>query len=275
MTREAWLRAHPFLAPIGRFVAQVEGALATIAAPPPELPQWDEHAAEYAEGVPLLLGSAVAIDCGPGGTLAWELVERLAAAPAGGEAAADVGALCAQLRAEPDPARSVADSLLGTGSFAPAEPGLLRHLGWTAMHRWLRPLAAAFVRWRDEERWLRRHCPMCGALPAMAVLVGAESGRMRFLCCGQCGSRWRHRRTACPFCEADSQKVSILTVQSEPRLRIEYCEACRAYLKCAAVDEELLLADWTSLHLDVLAHDRGLIRNAMSLYDVDAIIRPA
>ena len=32
----------------------------------------------------------------------------------------------------------------------------------------------------------------------------------------------------------------------------------------------MLLADWTSLHLDVIAQDRGLKRLAASLYDFDA-----
>jgi len=31
-----------------------------------------------------------------------------------------------------------------------------------------------------------------------------------------------------------------------------------------------LLADWTSLHLDVVAADRGLERKAASLYEIDA-----
>jgi FdhE protein len=33
----------------------------------------------------------------------------------------------------------------------------------------------------------------------------------------------------------------------------------------------VLLADWTSLHLDVLAKDRGLKRLADSLYDLEGI----
>jgi FdhE protein len=33
-------------------------------------------------------------------------------------------------------------------------------------------------------------------------------------------------------------------------------------------DEDLLLADWTSIHLDILAQDRGLTRMAASLYQI-------
>ena len=34
--------------------------------------------------------------------------------------------------------------------------------------------------------------------------------------------------------------------------------------------ETVLLADWTSLHLDLLARDRGLRRMAASLHEVEA-----
>lgn len=37
-------------------------------------------------------------------------------------------------------------------------------------------------------------------------------------------------------------------------------------------NESLLLADWTSLHLDLLAHRSGLKRQAMSLYDLDSLL---
>jgi hypothetical protein len=35
--------------------------------------------------------------------------------------------------------------------------------------------------------------------------------------------------------------------------------------------EAVRLADWTSLHLDLLARDRGLKRMAASLYEVDVV----
>jgi hypothetical protein len=49
-----------------------------------------------------------------------------------------------------------------------------------------------------------------------------------------------------------------------------YCEKCQGYLKTYEREgnEVVLLADWTSLHLDLLARDRGLKRLAASLYEV-------
>ena len=41
-------------------------------------------------------------------------------------------------------------------------------------------------------------------------------------------------------------------------LRIDHCESCRGYLKTydGQGNETLWLADWSSLHLDLIAHDR-------------------
>ena len=105
----------------------------------------------------------------------------------------------------------------------------------------------------------------------MAQLVGNDPGRLRVLSCGCCRTRWRYRRTGCPFCEnRDDHRLAALDVEGEGGLRLDYCEACRGYLKTynGTGSESVLLADWTSVHLDVLARDRGLERRAASLYDV-------
>jgi FdhE protein len=149
----------------------------------------------------------------------------------------------------------------------------LRFLGWTVLSRALRPVVESFTGWRDDERWLRRYCPICGAGPAMAQIAGTEA-RQRLLCCGRCNTRWRWRRTQCPFCENDSQRLAGIRIEAEPALRIDHCTECRGYLKTyvGQGQESLLLADWTSLHLDLLAHERGLERKATSLYDLDSLV---
>ena len=103
----------------------------------------------------------------------------------------------------------------------------------------------------------------------MAQLVGIDPGRLRLLSCGRC--RTRYRRTGCPFCEnRDDHRLAVLDVEGEDGLRIDYCESCRGYLKTynGVGHETILLADWTSLHLDVIARDRGLKRLAGSLYEL-------
>ena len=139
------------------------------------------------------------------------------------------------------------------------------------MARFITPVVLAFESWRDEEKWQRRYCPTCGSLPAMAQLAGEEPGRRRLLSCGCCGTRWHFRRTCCPYCERDSQRLESVLIEGEPGLRIDHCAACGGYLKTYAGDGEeyLFLADWSTLHLDVLASDRGLKRLAGSLYEFE------
>jgi FdhE protein len=61
-----------------------------------------------------------------------------------------------------------------------------------------------------------------------------------------------------------------VAVEGEAGLRIDYCEACSGYVKTydGEGSESVLLADWTSLHLDIIARDRGLMRCAGSLYQL-------
>jgi FdhE protein len=274
MTRDGWLEAHSYLQPVAQLCAQIDRAASEIETAPPAIPDWDDYAADFREGVPLLQSSTAAPDVEPAGRWIVVLVERLAAQPLASSLAADARALDADLRREGNAARHVVDWLLGDDSFTPASAGLLRHLGWTVMARYLAPVVEEFGGWRDDERWLRRYCPTCGSLPAMAQLVGADPGRQRLLACGCCGTRWRYTRTGCPFCEGDTHRLSALAVEGEGGLRIDYCESCGGYLKTydGHGNEALLLSDWTSLHLDVLAHDRGLKRLAASLYEFRPVL---
>jgi FdhE protein len=252
----------------------VDAALSGVAAAALELPHWDDYKPDYGDGIALLRSGGAAVDLQPAGASALELIERLAAGPPEGALAAMCATLRDELRGHPAPAQTIADWLLGEGAFTPTSPGLLRFLGWTALRRQLQPLLEAFTAWRDEDRWQRPHCPGCGSAPAMAQMVGVEPGHVRSLACGCCGSRWRWRRTACPFCENDPHRSWVVTIESEPGLRIDHCEACRGYLKTyvGQGSEAVMLADWTSLHLDVVARDRGLERRAASLYDLDTLL---
>ena len=277
MTVDAWLTTHPYLRPVGLLCAEVEAAAAATAAAPARVPDWEDYAADFRAGVPLLRSLDAGIDLEAGGRAALALVERLASNPAGGKLAADVSTLREELRdAGASPGR-VMDFLLGEETLAPSSPGLLRYVGWTATARHLEPVVGPFAAWRDEELWLRPYCPTCGSPPSMAQLVGSDPGRMRFLTCGGCRTRWRYSRTACPFCEKDDRKLASVSIEGEAGLRIDSCESCNGYLKTydGEGNEAVLLADWTSLHLDVLAHDRGLKRLAASLFEVEPLLRPS
>lgn len=252
MNEESWLRAHPYLEPVARLHAPLEAALAALPSREPSMPNWDDYLSDYGDGVPLLLSAAAAVDLGPAAEMTIELTESL--------------------ELESAPPQVIIDGLLGE-----PVPGHLRWLGWTAARRHLQPVLKSFAVWRTEDRWQRSHCPACGALPAMGQLIGIDPGFMRFLSCGCCGTRWRWRRTACPFCENDSHRMAVVKIEAEPELRLDHCESCRGYLKTyvGRGDEAVMLADWTSLHLDVLARERGLERRAHSLYDLGALLDAA
>jgi FdhE protein len=269
VTHDIWLSRHSYLEPVAQLHTLVDAAVVGIPTEHPCAPIWDDYAADFQQGVPLLESSVAPIDITAAANAVMLLIEKLSSALLSGKLAQETRSLDSDLRRDPDAPRRAVDWLLDRGEYASACPGLLRYFGWTALARHLRPLVDAFAGWRDEELWLRNYCPTCGSRPSMAQLVGTDPGRLRLLSCGRCKTRWRYRRTGCPFCEnQNDHRLAVLAVEGEGGLRIDYCEACRGYLKTynGEGNEYVLLADWTSIHLDLIACDRGLKRSAESLY---------
>ena len=272
MTRDHWVGRHPYLRPIADVQAAVEAAAATLALPEALVPDWNAYASDFRAGVPLLHSAEAAVDVSPALEAVRMLVARLAAAPLPATTAARCRALAIELDdANGEPLRD--DGSASPAGISPPHQGLYRYLAWSVLGRFLRPVVIAFDGWRDEDHWLRNYCPTCGEPPAMAQLVGKDPGRLRKLSCGRCGTRWRYRRTGCPFCDRQGEhRLAVLAVEGEAGLRIDYCDVCSGYLKSYDGEghEAVLLADWTSLHLDLIARDRGLKRLAASLYDLPA-----
>jgi FdhE protein len=271
LTRDGWLEAHPYLRPIGEFSARVERATSERVPENASIPDWNEYRDEYLAGVPLLQSAEAPIDLELVGSSIESLVQWMASDAMAGKRAEEAAALDTELRRVTDSPRRIVSWLLGDDAWAPPSSGLLRYLGWTALSRFLRPLVDAFGLWRDEERWLRNYCPTCGSGPAMAQMIGKDAARRRLLICGRCATGWAYKRTQCPFCENDSDRVAIVAIEGEAGLRIDHCASCRGYLKTydGQQDPGLLLSDWSSLHLDLIARDRGMSRLAVSLYALD------
>jgi FdhE protein len=106
----------------------------------------------------------------------------------------------------------------------------------------------------------------------LAFLADEGGARARHLACGCCGTRWRYRRVACPFCESeDARQLGVLEIDREPSLRLDVCDGCKGYVKTytGAGEEDFFLADWPTLHLDVLARDRGYERRGASLFALE------
>lgn len=269
MNQESWLESHRYLQPAAGFFGQIERAAASLPVATIRIPVFDGYLSDYQEGIPLLKSSRVCVDCAPAEKALELLVGTLNSGMPNGKLSEQIRELHSHFLIEPKAAAEAVRWLL-QGHPAPlAHAGLLRYLAWTCLARCLFPVVEAFGNWRQEENWLRGYCPTCGAGPAMAQLVGIDPGRLRLLSCGCCTTRWRFQRTACPFCETgDGHKSAALAIEGEKSLRIDYCEACRAYIKTYIGEghERLLLADWTSLHLDLIASYRGLIQRTESLY---------
>lgn len=249
----------------------VDSTLAEVPMPDVSNPNWERYGSDYREGVPLLHSADAAVDLTPTENVVATFVAHLGTLALPGRLREEVATLDSELRISPENSQLAVKWLVNGDSFTPSNPGLTRFFGWIALARYLAPLVIAYSSWRDEEQWLRHYCPTCGSRPAMAQLVGVDPGRLRLLSCSFCSTRWRYRRTGCPFCEtADDHKLSVLSVDGEAGLRIDYCQYCSGYIKTyvGQGDECILLADWTSLHLDVLALDRGLKRLSTSLYEL-------
>ena len=270
MTLDVWLAKHPYLQPMADLNARIGAAADALPFSSPLIPPWDEYFEDFRAGVPLLNSSRVAVNLEGAENALVSLVDKLVSKQLPGAFGEEIRELNAQLRADTASPRRAVQWLVDQESFTPSHPGLLYYLGWTVLARYLGPVVDAFGAWRDEDRWLRKYCPTCGAPPAMAQLVGVDPGRLRLLSCGCCATRWRYRRTGCPFCEhEDDHRLAAVAIEGENSLRIDYCETCKGYVKTynGEGSEAVMLSDWTSLHLDVIARDRGLQRKAASLYE--------
>jgi FdhE protein len=123
----------------------------------------------------------------------------------------------------------------------------------------------------DVDRWERGYCPVCGAWPTLAELVGSE--RRRVLRCVRCGAAWSWLVLLCPYCGTDDHReLGTLTTDAKGE-RIDVCERCHGYVKAintftshSAV--RLIAEDVATAHLDVLATDAGYRRPG----DVDVAI---
>ena len=269
ITRDSWLARHPYLRPMAHFQAEVDLEASALELSRASVPDWEEYREEFRAGTPWLISSTTQIDLLAVERAVAELAQKLATKPFPPNLTEQSRGLASELRRDGEPPARACASLLGRAEFASTHPGMLRYLGWTVLTRFLTSVVVAFAKWRDEEHWLRGYCPTCGSLPSMGQLIGKDPGRLRLLCCGCCGTSWRFGRTACPFCQhSDSHRLASLLVEGEAGLRIDHCEFCGGYLKTydGQGQEHLLLSDWSSFHLDVLAQQRGWKRMASSLY---------
>ena len=119
---------------------------------------------------------------------------------------------------------------------------------------------------RAGRRWERGYCPTCGSWPLLGEFRGLE--QTRFLRCGLCAAGWEFPRLRCPFCETqDHRQLGYFYVEAETgKYRTATCADCRGYVKMISSLTELsppglLVADLATMHLDLVAADRGYEHN--------------
>jgi FdhE protein len=115
----------------------------------------------------------------------------------------------------------------------------------------------------DPETWLKGYCSVCGSLPFLSLLK-EEVGK-RYLICSYCGYEWRIDRMFCPFCSNKEQEsIQYFFAEGEEPYRIELCDKCRQYIKTidyrTLEESDPVLEDLTTLHLDILASQKGYKR---------------
>ncbi len=113
--------------------------------------------------------------------------------------------------------------------------------------------------------WDSGACPVCGAWAAMAEMRGLD--RARRLRCARCGDDWAFPALRCFACdETDHAKLTTLAPEGQAEAsRATACETCGGFVKELATlrawdADEIVLADLSSLELDVAAIDAGFRR---------------
>jgi FdhE protein len=109
--------------------------------------------------------------------------------------------------------------------------------------------------------WSAGFCPTCGCWPLLAEQRGLE--QLRYLRCGLCADEWQVSRLACVLCGNDDHRMlGYLHVETQESQRAATCEHCHGYVKVLATlspmrPYELLVRDLATLHLDLIALERG------------------
>jgi len=121
----------------------------------------------------------------------------------------------------------------------------------------------------DLKQWLRGYCPICGSSPHMSQFN--TEGQRSYLC-SFCGFEWPGERLKCPFCEnTDHKKLHYFYAEGDEAYRVDLCDNCNQYIKTVDsrkldYEPDLELEDILTIHLDILASEKGYKRPVASLW---------
>jgi FdhE protein len=125
-------------------------------------------------------------------------------------------------------------------------------------------VCAGLEPWFAASPWQHGYCPACGSFPKLGEYRGLE--QLRFLRCGLCAAEWQFPRLQCPGCgNRDHRRLGYLHVEGEEnKCRAATCEECRVYIKMVSTlarlaPVQLLVTDVATVHLDLIAADKGYV----------------
>ncbi len=241
-----------------------------------------------AEGVPLLERAVLSVDMDEVGEELGRLARNLAETAVPGSPAAVSAERLSETHIDLDDllAASLSDDREATAraaTRAEVDASALHELLGLALQPFLWEAAAQLAATVPIDTWDRGYCPVCGAWPTLAELVGPE--RRRVLRCGRCGSAWSWLVLLCPYCGNDDHRTlgSRAPMPDEPSAaddtggnarkagdasaiaRIDSCERCHGYLKAIGAytsnaPVRLLAEDVATLYLDLSAWEAGYRR---------------
>ena len=152
-----------------------------------------------------------------------------------------------------------------------SDPRTMAFLAYNSIQPSVEMRAAQLATYLDPESVRRKgDCPVCGSPPVLAVLV--EEGQ-RVLSCRFCRHQWRAPRIFCVFCgNTKTAELAYFFAKEEDDLRTDVCERCRRYIKTVdrrKVSRPLFppLEQVASLHLDMIAAEKGYQRGAEHVFD--------
>jgi FdhE protein len=121
----------------------------------------------------------------------------------------------------------------------------------------------------EPDGWRECSCPVCGSPPALSVLTGNPARRHSV--CSHCRCEWLVDRVSCSVCgNRDQDSLQCFYGEGEMAWRIDLCDICRHYIKTidfGSVDEsDPSLEDLATLHLDVVATEKGYARAAPNFW---------
>ena len=121
----------------------------------------------------------------------------------------------------------------------------------------------------NNEEWMKDYCPVCGDQHGLAEYRGSE--RFRHFRCLSCASDWLYWRIACPHCDNKDHETlgTLLIKETKSSYQIDTCDNCHGYVKgINKLDPSspmmLLLDDFATFHLDLLANEKGYYRQPTS-----------